>query len=129
MNLLSCALRQGGGELSLDFGEAGRLDIANDPALTRRCRAVRQQELIFGARPEDMEIAPADGPSGLAGTVTFVEPIGPRTIVHLEVNGTTIKVAKEKLFRVAIGKRVTAVPPRGKCHLFDVASGDALGLS
>jgi multiple sugar transport system ATP-binding protein len=128
MNLLPCSLGEKAGTAQLDFGDAGSIDISGDQDLLRRAASARQPRLYFGARPEDMEIAEASVPNGLSGKVTFVEPVGPRTIVHLDVAGETVKVAKEKRFPVEIGKPVTALPPRGKCHLFDIETSVALGL-
>jgi multiple sugar transport system ATP-binding protein len=125
MNLQPCTVVERGGARLLDFGTAGALDLTGDAALAGRLRAARAPNLVFGARPEDMELA-AEGAPGLRGLVTFVEPIGPRTVVHLEVGGRTVKVAKEKRFPIAIGTRVAVVPPPGRCHLFDAESGVAL---
>jgi len=127
MNLLSCTLAERAGAPLLDLGAAGSLSIEADDELRRRAASARSPSVVFGARPEDMEIAPEADRRGLLATVTFVEPIGPRTVVHLEVNGMTVKVAKEKRFPITIGSRVRAVPPIGKCHLFDAESGAALG--
>ena len=128
MNPLPCRMASEGGALCFAFGAAGMLDAAADAALQRRARAAASADIVFGARPEDMEIAGAEAPGGLNGVVTFVEPVGPRTIVHLKVNEQTVKVAKEKRFPVKLGAAVRLIPPVGKCHLFDAASGDAIGL-
>ena len=128
MNLLPCTALETSGAPALSFGEVGTLPLAEDDALLRRLRTAKAPSLVFGARPEDMEITTSDRESALPATVTFVEPIGPRTVVHLDVGGKTIKVAKEKRFPIGIGSRVNVVPPRGKCHLFDAESGAALGL-
>ncbi|MGD9536067.1 MAG: ABC transporter ATP-binding protein [Alphaproteobacteria bacterium] len=128
MNLVPCALREAAGGLTLDFEGAGVVDVSGDDDLVRRARSAREPRLYFGARPEDMELAEAGAPNGLKARVTFVEPVGPRTIVHLDVGGQPVKVAKEKRFPVRIGETVTALPPRGRCHLFDLATGAAVGL-
>jgi multiple sugar transport system ATP-binding protein len=116
-----------GGALRFSFGEAGVLDAGADAALQRQARAATSAELVFGARPEDIEIASNEAPGGLNGVITFVEPVGPRTIVHIKVDGQTVKVAKEKRYPVKIGAAVRLLPPLGKCHLFDAATGDAIG--
>jgi ABC-type sugar transport system ATPase subunit len=60
--------------------------------------------------------------------VSFVEPIGPRTVVHLSAGGHNIKVAKDKQYPIEIGAKVKAAFPKGRCHIFDAESGDAIGL-
>ena len=48
-------------------------------------------------RPEDIVIQPREVERpGLDMEVAFVEPIGPRTVVHLSAGGHQIKVAKDK---------------------------------
>ncbi len=128
MNLLPCRLIAEAGALCFGFGEAGRLDAGGDGAMQHRARAAAGAEVIFGVRPEDLEIAPPDGPGGLKGVVSFVEPVGPRTIVHLKLAEQTVKVAKEKRYKVSIGAAVRVTAPMAKCHLFDAASGEAIGL-
>ncbi len=126
MNLVPCRLT--GDAAALDFGDGGIAPVEDDE-LARRCKAARDAEVVFGARPEDIELRPGghEGP-GIDATVTFVEPIGPRTIVHVAAGGSALKIAREKHYRIEIGAAVRAMLPRGKCHLFDAASGDALGL-
>ena len=129
MNLVPCTLTGGGGSYALDFGEGGNAAV-DDGELRRRCKAARDAALIFGARPEDFDLKPLGHTgSGIEATVTFVEPIGPRTIVHLAAGERRMKVAKGKQYGIELGARVKAVLPPGKCHLFDAASGEALGLA
>ena len=129
MNLVPCTLTGGDGSYALDFGEGGNAAV-DDGELRRRCKAARDAALIFGARPEDFDLEPLGHTgSGIEATVTFVEPIGPRTIVHLAAGERRMKVAKGKQYGIELGARVKAVLPPGKCHLFDAASGEALGLA
>ncbi len=126
MNLVPCDLQSGHDGYALDFGSAGVLEIDDDD-LNRRCKAARQATLVFGVRPEDLEIQPRGfAGAGIDMTVAFVEPIGPRTIVHLEAGERAIKVAREKDYGIELGAPVRVALPHGKCHLFDAESGDAL---
>ncbi len=127
MNLVPCTLSGGDGSYALDFGEGGSAAV-EDGALKRRCDAARDAELIFGARPEDLEIEPTGHTApGIEATVTFVEPIGPRTIVHLAAGERRLKIAEGKQYGIELGAPVKAVLPPGKCHLFDAETGEALG--
>ena len=127
MNLVPCTLTGGAGAYALDFGEGGSAAVDDDD-LKRRCAAARGADLVFGARPEDVDLRPPDdsGP-GIDMTITFIEPIGPRTIVHVAAGARRMKVAKGKHYRAALGAPVKAALPRGKCHLFDAGTGLALG--
>ncbi len=127
MNLVPCRLAGGDGSYALDFGEGGRV-VVEDGALKGRCAAARDAAVIFGARPEDLEIEPpGHTAAGIEATVSFVEPIGPRTIVHLAAGERRLKIAEGKQYGIELGARVKAVLPPGKCHLFDAETGEALG--
>jgi multiple sugar transport system ATP-binding protein len=128
MNLVPCTLGESSGTYTLDFGDGGIARV-EDEILAARCKQARDPSLIFGARPEDIEVGErSDSAMGIDMRVSFVEPIGPRTTVHLEAGKGQIKVSKEKQFPIAIGAEVKAVMPRGKCHIFDAGSGEAIGL-
>jgi len=128
MNLLPCNLSGGDGSYSLDFGAAGTSAI-DDGDLIRRCKSASKPEVVFGMRPEDIDIQPREVERpGLDMEVTFVEPIGPRTVVHLSTGGHQIKVAKDKQYPIELGATVKAAFPKGRCHIFDAESGAAIGL-
>jgi len=128
MNLVPCVLGESSGTYTLDFGEGGIARV-EDEALAARCKQARNAQLIFGARPEDIELVERSGTAaGIDMRVTFVEPIGPRTTIHLEAGERQIKVSKDKQYPIDIGTEVRAMLPRGKCHIFDAGSGQAIGL-
>ena len=128
MNLLPCRLTNGDGDPSLDFGDAGT-SIIEDGELMRRCKLARNADVVFGMRPEDIDIQPREaGRPGIDMEVSFVEPIGPRTVVHLAAGSHNIKVAKDKQYPIELGAKVRAVFPKGRCHIFDAGSGEAIGL-
>ncbi len=114
-------------QLSLSFGEAGSLPVASDSPLSERLLTARSSNVIFGVRPEDVELGHADDPRpGLRLPATFVEPIGPRTTVHLGLGGVAMKAVAAKRFGATLGEMLKVVIPEGKSHLFDPASGMAL---
>ncbi len=128
MNLLPCRLTNGGGDHALDFGDAGT-SVIEDGELMRRCKLARNADVVFGMRPEDIDIQPREvGRPGIDMEVSFVEPIGPRTVVHLSAGGHSIKVAKDKQYPIELGAKVKAAFPKGRCHIFDAESGNAIGL-
>ncbi len=128
MNLLPCRLTGGDGAWGLDFGKAGTSAI-EDGELARRCKSAAAAEIVFGMRPEDIDIQPSEvGRPGLNMQVTFVEPIGPRTVIHLAAGDHQVKVAKDKQYPIEIGATVKATFPKGSCHIFDAESGAAIGL-
>ena len=67
------------------------------------------------------------GGAGLSMTVDLLEPIGPRTIIHLRAGSVEMLAVEDKRFGGRHASRVTAVLPAAQCHLFDAESGWALG--
>jgi multiple sugar transport system ATP-binding protein len=112
MNMLP-AVVQGGGAV-LEDGTALPLPPG--------ARVADGAEITYGLRPEHLGV----GSSGLAGTVSVVEPTGSETHVVLRV-GTKDVVAMFR-DRVAFrpGDSLTFAPDAEKVHLFDKASGKRL---
>ena len=127
MNLLYCRLTESDGGRALDFDESGRVEL-HDEALLKQCASARNADLYFGMRPEDVELSPVTGDrGGLAMTVTFVEHIGARTIVHLRSAGHEVKAIERNDFDVDIGAPMEVSPKPGAGWLFDAATEIALG--
>jgi multiple sugar transport system ATP-binding protein len=127
MNLIPASIVGNGEARALGFGPAGTLPIASGGLLACRLRKHRERDVIFGVRPEDIELAAPDDPrAGLVLPATFVEPIGPRATVHFGEGETAVKVITEKRFRTTLGEAHKLLTPERKCHLFDPADGTAL---
>ena len=123
MNLLSCRLVTDGGATKLDFGEAGAIEITNS-ALLAQSRHAAKQDLVFGTRPERLELRSGDGHvSALRMTTTFVERVGARTIVHLEHDGQVMKVAEKNGYQAERGEARSIIVPQEAALLFDAESG------
>jgi len=82
MNFLAGRIEADGDMMSLVIGE-------DTIVLPQRFNAVLQgrygQEMVLGARPENISLEPFDGRAGgvISATVGLIEPAGPRTEVHL----------------------------------------------
>jgi multiple sugar transport system ATP-binding protein len=94
------------------------LDEGQRTALARRGAS----EVMYGLRPEDLAFAD----SGLAGTLTMIEPTGPETYVTADtaVGPLTARVPGSARHRV--GERVHLHWRPERAHLFDTASGQRL---
>ncbi len=112
MNLLPG--RAGGGRVRLDLGAEIALGRAAEGAV------------LLGIRPEDLRPAPAEG-APLRGTVTVAEPLGPGTLLHVDLGGG-VEVIATGPGRAAPrpGEALGLAPDPGALHLFDAASGRAL---
>jgi multiple sugar transport system ATP-binding protein len=123
MNLLDGRLSELAGRLVVNLGEAGRHALGGPLALAGR-RAQRA-DVTLGVRPED--VAPGE-PSrdGVAMTVTFVERIGARTIVHCEAGDLRLKLFWGRGDAPALGSRLPLKLDPTRVRLFDGATGAAL---
>jgi hypothetical protein len=59
-------------------------------------------------------------------TATFVERVGARTIVHLERDGQTLKVAEKNGYQAERGEPKSVIVPQAAAMLFDAESGRRL---
>jgi multiple sugar transport system ATP-binding protein len=125
MNLMRGTIADEKGVTKLKLGEAGTLALAGDDPLVELCRRAKSREILFGVRPEDVLLGPANGggADGVQMSVTFVERIGPRSIVHLEAPGHTACVVGDSQLAAAIGD-IAGLATTGRTHLFDAASGE-----
>ena len=123
MNLLNCRLVTDGGATKLDFGSAGSIVVTDPKLLAQSCQA-HKQDLVFGTRPEQLELRRDDGyASSLRMTATFVERVGARTIVHLEHDGQALKVAEKNGYQAERGESRSVIVPQAAALLFDAESG------
>lgn len=109
--------------------------------------AAGDRDVAVGIRPEALVRDPADGPA-FELTVEVVEPLGEQVVVHGTVAGATVESGAEEATEIPLALEdrraaVTAVlgpgsePSPGdrlrmgiapdKVHLFDLASGEAIG--
>jgi multiple sugar transport system ATP-binding protein len=116
MNFIPGVLQRNGGEAWVATPDGGRL-----PAPRRGGRD--GQQIVYGARPEHLDIA---GEGGVPATVRVVEPTGADTFVYAELAGTQLCAvfAERHVFRP--GETIRLQPRLDAVHLFDAQSGKKL---
>ena len=86
-------------------------------------------EVTIGVRPEDIQVAPADG-RGLSVVVDLVEELGADGYLygHTDINGkrTDIVARVDGRRHPNAGETVVLAPVPGHVHVFDLESGDRL---
>ena len=86
-------------------------------------------DVTIGVRPEDIQVAPADG-KGLTVTVDLVEELGADGYLygHADVNGkrTDIVARVDGRRHPIAGDKVALAPVPGHVHVFDIESGERL---
>jgi multiple sugar transport system ATP-binding protein len=78
-------------------------------------------------RPERVRVVAADSPEAtIRATVTLVEPLGPKDVVHLEHDGSDVRVVLPPDDRPAIGSALGLAFDPAQVHVFDDESGLAV---
>ncbi|MBF9232638.1 ABC transporter ATP-binding protein [Microvirga alba] len=85
-------------------------------------------EVLVGVRPHDLVVGAQAGEGGLclSGTVSVVEPLGPETLVHLDLGGTSIIASAPGKIIPKAGDHVTVGAQAGSLYLFDSKTERAL---
>jgi ABC-type sugar transport system ATPase subunit len=87
------------------------------------------REVWCGVRPEDLQWVPPGSQAGgacLSGTALSVEPLGPDTLVAVDIGGTAIACRLPPRSVRAAGEPVTLALDASRVHLFDRATGRRL---
>jgi multiple sugar transport system ATP-binding protein len=87
------------------------------------------RELEIGFRPEDLELANGDVPSGAVrfpATVEVVEYLGNQELLHADAEGNEIVALVPSDRKVKIGDNVEFAIPQEKLHLFDPETEESL---
>ncbi len=118
MNFLPATLRRNGGEATLEMPGG-----ASVPA-PRGAKGEDGQKVIFGTRPEHLELA-SEG-RGLAATVVVVEPTGADTQVFAKIAGTDVTAVFRERHEFHAGDSIRLMPDHDRTHLFDAGTGMSL---
>jgi multiple sugar transport system ATP-binding protein len=95
-------------------------------------RAVFEQHVAAAGltatiRPERVRVVdPGSGEATIRGEVTLVEPLGPKDVVHLEHQGTAVRVVLPPAQRPAIGSALGLYFDPAQVHVFDDTTGLAV---
>ena len=81
------------------------------------------QSVIYGIRPEHLDLAPDSADGGFPAEVAVVEPTGSETLAFLRFGETDIVAAFRDRHALEPGQTVTLRPRPDKAHVFDSESG------
>jgi multiple sugar transport system ATP-binding protein len=104
----------------------GRVEIDGGASLPMPAgaRAGEGQKVVFGTRPEHIELAGGD--DGVATEVVVVEPTGADTQVFAKVGGVEITSVFRERHDFRPGAPIRLRPDTSRAHLFDAANGARL---
>ncbi len=83
----------------------------------------QRADLIFGIRPEDVELHERETPGAFPAEVYVVEPLGDRTIVDLRLGSDMIKVKVPPDFVAESGDVLGVVFDAARLHIFNPQTG------
>jgi multiple sugar transport system ATP-binding protein len=81
----------------------------------------------LGFRPEHAALGEPGAADAFAGEVYVVEPLGNETLVTVDLGGTLVNVRASADYAGTIGSGCSVRPDLRHLHLFDEATGEALG--
>jgi multiple sugar transport system ATP-binding protein len=116
MNFLPGVVRRANGGARVEFGHGLSL-----PAPAAALAAQDGQSVIYGTRPEHMELA-GDG-DGMPCEVVVVEPTGADTQVYTKLAGVEVTSVFRDRHAFRPGEIIRLRPDPQRAHLFDPASG------
>jgi len=123
MNFLPTTLDRSGGDLVLTIPVVDARPVAVHP----RDGDGDSDSFTLGIRPEHIELVdPGSSSASLRGTVTLIESLGPRNIVHLTSDGYLLRVTVPPTVRPRVGEAVGLDLDARRVHVFADASGKAL---
>jgi ABC-type sugar transport system ATPase subunit len=110
----------------LRLGENGQLIALPKPP------AATANDLVFGIRPEDVDIAQGallPGQVDMPAVVEVVEPLGADTLVFTTMSGYPVAARVRPDVRPAPGAQVNLRVNLERAHLFDATTGKTVGLA
>jgi multiple sugar transport system ATP-binding protein len=115
---------QGGVGACIDAGDM-RFPLTTAAAV-HLVRESQGGKVTVGARPENVRVALAEEPGGIAGEIYVVEQLGSDTLVDVAVGSRRFMARMEPNFPGAAGDRAWVVLDEACLHIFDTASQTAL---
>ncbi|WP_134500267.1 ABC transporter ATP-binding protein [Microvirga pakistanensis] len=120
MNFVPARVEESNGSLYLSIGNRCRLAVPL--ARTDRYGPFVGRMMTFGIRPEHISEPSGEPQSGMAPLelpVDVVEPMGAETLVHCNLDGTTVIACLEPSTQASPGKPIKLVADMNHMHLID----------
>lgn len=120
MNLLPCVYRAENGQGFLVQKHGG----ARVPLDDRRRQLLEERNggrgLILGIRPEHLHVYPEPAPDTLWQGIGYaLEPLGPKSIVHVQLGDNIIQVVVPATYRTCVGFQQWVSLDQDYLHIFD----------
>ena len=127
MNLVPAKVVETSGQLALDFGAGGQIEISPEASMARSLKTCGLTEVVFGIRPENARIVEPDDPSpALNLTLALTESIGARATLHFDLGDAGFKLVENKRFAAPSGTPLRIALPEEAMIAFDPVSGNVI---
>jgi multiple sugar transport system ATP-binding protein len=84
-------------------------------------------DLILGIRPEHLHVSPEPTQDVLwQGMGYALEPLGPKSIVHVKLGADVIQVVAPATYRTCVGTQQWMSLDQDYLHIFDSKTGEAI---
>jgi multiple sugar transport system ATP-binding protein len=90
--------------------------------------AARGGDVIWGIRPEDMELVSPGTAGAIEGTVTTLETTGATQFIRVDTGGPALTALFSERHGLARGDGVALRPRGGRAHLFDAGTGARINV-
>jgi ABC-type sugar transport system ATPase subunit len=123
MNFMPCTYQaQNGQGFLAQKGGDGRVPLDNRRRQLLEQRT-RSADLVLGIRPEHLHVHPHPTPVTLwQGTAYAMEPLGPKTVVHVQVGRDIIQVIASPDYRPRVSEPQWIAFDLEFMHIFDGSS-------
>ena len=120
MNFINCVYRAENGQALL-VQKAGGATVPVDNQRRQLLESsANADQLVLGIRPEHMTLTAARTADSLwAGSVYAIEPLGPKTIVHLKVGDDLMQAIGPASYRPRVGETQHIGLDLARTHVFD----------
>jgi multiple sugar transport system ATP-binding protein len=124
MNFLDASLSIEGGAAVLDTG-LWRIPLPEDVSKLLAARGVAG-EVVFGIRPEHIEVSRQPLPDAYEAEVFVTEPLGSETIIDFKHGDIIMKARHPEHFEAKPGEKIYIRFKKEHIHIFDKKTGKAI---
>ncbi len=122
MNFLSITITEEGGKI---FGDEGSFKLELSGKLAETAKGYIGKEMIFGVRPEDLELN-TSAQNAIKAKVEVVEPLGAEIHVYVGTGKHQLIARVPPTSHLDVGDDVVFIPDQERSILFDVETEKAL---
>lgn len=126
MNIVRAGIHGGGRAIKVSLGDLAADTITLNEDLSRVSKESNADHVLFGFRPETIQITDKSGPTTFGAEVMLVETVGRRKIVHFKTGLIEFLGVFDRSMRIRAGEALKLRLDLGKCHIFDAKSGVCL---